>query len=169
MSQQGVEDLAGNEFRVKSNEYKKFTAQAKAGVKGEAFFESLVSDYSLPHHIVGSKDLGIDYMCEWVYGDTPTGILYAVQVKTLSQQNLAIKELGPDSRNRLQRYEIKHKLLKVDKKTRRYRRGLGMPVYHFVIVYSEPDSQSGRFDCYYKRFTPMLTTECISSEDWTAI
>ncbi len=52
--------------------YKKYTAQAKAGIKGESFFEALVSDYSLPHHIVGLKDIGIDYICEWVYGDKPT-------------------------------------------------------------------------------------------------
>jgi hypothetical protein len=75
--------------------YKKYTAQAKAGIKGEAFFEALVSDYSLPHHIVGLKDVGIDYICEWVYGDKPTGLLYAVQVKTLSKQNVVLEDLGP--------------------------------------------------------------------------
>jgi hypothetical protein len=69
-------------------DYKKYTAQAKAAVKGEAFFEALVSDYSVPHHIVGSKDIGIDYICEWVYGDRPTGTLYAVQVRTLSDRSV---------------------------------------------------------------------------------
>ncbi len=150
--------MAGIEFHMTNNEYKQVTAQAKAGIKGEAFFESLVSDYSLPHHIVGSKDLGIDYICEWVYGDRPTGILYAVQVKTLSQQNVKTNDLGPDPRNQLHKYRIKHKRLEINGRTQQYWRGLGMPVYLFVIVYSESHGQGGRFDCYYKRFTPILTT-----------
>lgn len=75
-------------------DYKKYTAQAKAAIKGEAFFEALISDYSVPHHIVGPKDIGIDYIWEWVYGDRPTGILYAVQVKTLSAQYVKLEHLG---------------------------------------------------------------------------
>jgi len=140
------------------NEYKQVTAQAKAGIKGEAFFESLVSDYSLPHHIVGSKDLGIDYICEWVYGDRPSGILYAVQVKTFSQQNVRINDLGRDWRNQLCRYSIGHARLQINARTQRYWRGLGMPVYLFIIVYSESQGHSGRLDCYYQRFAPILTT-----------
>lgn len=137
--------------------YKKFTAQAKAAIKGEAFFEALVSDYSLPNHIVGSKDLGIDYICEWVYGDRPTGILYAVQVKTRSQQNVKLEDLGPHLRcNELHKYRIKNKKLDIDARTLRYWRGLGMPVYLFLVVYSKSDGQGGRLDCFYKRFTPVL-------------
>jgi hypothetical protein len=46
---------------------------------------------------VGSKDLGIEYIGEWVYGNRPTGILYAVQVRTLSQKNVQTNmiEFGP--------------------------------------------------------------------------
>ena len=80
------------------SDYKKYTAQAKAAIKGEAFFETLVSDYSVPHRIKGPKDVGIDYICEWVYGDKPTGILYAVQVKTFSSQNVKPRDLGIKSR-----------------------------------------------------------------------
>lgn len=76
-----------------NNQYKKYTAQAKAGIKGEAFFEALISDYSLPHHIVGSKDLGIDYICEWVYGDKPTGILYAVNGRDKVYQKWSFKSI----------------------------------------------------------------------------
>ncbi|MFH1008275.1 MAG: DUF4365 domain-containing protein [Candidatus Latescibacterota bacterium] len=147
-----------------NNEYKQVTAQAKAGIKGEAFFESLVSDHSLPHHIVGSKDLGIDYICEWIYGDRPSGILYAVQVKTFSQQNVRITDLGPDRRNQLRRYSIEHNYLEIDARTQRYWRGLGMPVYLFVIVYSESQGISGRLDCYYQRFTPILTTNATQEQ-----
>lgn len=149
-----------------NSEYKKFTAQAKAGIKGEAFFEALVSDYSLPHHIVGSKDLGIDYICEWVYGDQPTGVLYAVQVRTLSQQNVELEDLRSESENnKLPRYKISNKLLNIDERTLQYWRGFGMPVYLFVIVYSESHVRDGRFDCYYKRFTSVLTTQKTQDEE----
>jgi len=77
--------------QMTNSDYKKYTAQAKAAIKGEAFFEALISDYSIPHHVVGLKDVGIDYFCEWVYGDKPTGILYAVQVKTLSKRSVRLE------------------------------------------------------------------------------
>ena len=147
-----------------NNEYKQVTAQAKATIKGEAFFESLVSDYSLPHHIVGSKDIGIDYICEWVYGDRPSGILYAAQVKTFSRQNVRIDDRGPDQRNQLRGYSIKHDFLEIDARTQRYWRGLGIPVYLFVVLYSESQSHGGRLDCYYQRFTPMLTTDATQDQ-----
>ncbi len=158
----------GNLFEARSmkdKEYKKFTIQAKAGIKGEAFFEALVSDYSLPHHIVGSKDLGIDYICEWVFENKPTGILYAVQVKTRSQKSVELENLGPNSRlNELCKYRIKGGNLKINELTLRYWQGLGMPVYLFLIVHSEFNDQGGRLDCYYKRFTPILTST-IKQED----
>jgi hypothetical protein len=141
------------------HDYKKYTAQAKASIKGEAFFEALVSDYSVPHHIVGPKDVGIDYICEWVYGDRPTGILYAVQVKTLSVRNVRLKNLGRKERyNELEEYEIVNSNLYIDDRTLQYWRGFGMPVYLFVIIYSEPLDQGGQLDCFYKRFTVVLTT-----------
>jgi hypothetical protein len=141
------------------SDYKKYTAQAKAAIKGEAFFEALVSDYSLPHHIVGPKDVGIDYICEWVYGDRPTGILYAVQVKTLSAHYVQPEPLGPKKGfNELNEYRIVNPHLHIDERTLQYWRGLGIPVYLFAIVYYEPISQGGQLDCFYKRFTPVLTT-----------
>lgn len=144
---------------MKDNGYKEFTAQAKAAIKGEAFFEALISDYSIPHHIVGSKDLGIDYICEWVYGDRPTGLLFAVQVKTRSKHNVGLENLGIHLRfNELQKYRIKSGMLEINEKTMRYWRGLGMPVYLFVIVYSDSDDHGGQLDCFYKRFTPVLTS-----------
>lgn len=145
---------------MKDIKNKEFTAQAKASIKGEAFFESLVSDYSIPHHIVGLKDVGIDYICEWVYGDRPTGILYAVQVKTFSQPNFSkkyVKANGLDSRNQLDKYRIKHNLLNIRVTTQEYWRGLGIPIYLFVIVCSKTQGHYNTFDCYYKRFTSILT------------
>jgi hypothetical protein len=141
------------------SDYKKYTAQAKAAIKGEAFFEALISDYSVPHHIVGPKDVGIDYICEWAYGDKPTGILYAVQVKTISVRHTKLEYLGPKVRlNQLDEYKIKNPNLHIDERTLQYWRGLGMPIYLFAIIHSEPLGQAGQLDCYYKRFTPILTT-----------
>jgi hypothetical protein len=99
-------------------DHKKYTAQAKAGIKGEAFFETLVSDYCIPHHIVGPKDVGIDYICEWVYGDRPTGILFAVQVKTLSAHGVRLEPIGPNKRfNELIGYRITNTHLTIDERT----------------------------------------------------
>jgi len=141
-------------------DYKKYTAQAKAAIKGEAFFEALVSDYSIPHHIVGSKDIGLDYICEWVYGDKPTGILYAVQVKTLSAHCVKLEPLGPKTGfNDLMEYRIVNPHLHIDERTLQYWRGLGMPVYLFAIIHTEPFGEGGQLDCYYQRLAPMLTTE----------
>ena len=146
-----------NEIRM--TEYKKYTAQAKAAIKGEAFFESIVSDYSIPHHISGPKDIGIDYFCEWVYGDKPSGILYAVQVKTLAKRNVKIKSLGINTGlNELAKFDINNQHLHINAITLDYWRGLGIPVYLFAVIYSDSSDESEKIDCYYKRFTQSLTT-----------
>jgi hypothetical protein len=64
------------------DDYKKYTESARRGIKGEAFFESLVVDHAIPHRIARQNDLGIDFLCEWIYGDCPKGILFLAQVKT---------------------------------------------------------------------------------------
>ncbi len=144
------------------NEYKKYTLQARRGIKGEAFFESLVCDYSIPHHIVGPKDLGIDYFCEWVHGDKPTGVLYAVQVKTYSKETANLKYVGIEKDlNGLAKYEIHNSHLNVGRKTLTYWQSLGMPVYIFVVVQTIVDGGKEQLDCYYKRFAPILTGNTI--------
>jgi hypothetical protein len=145
---------------MSEDKYKKYTIQAKRSIKGEAFFESLISDYSIPHSILGPKDIGIDYICEWVYGDKPTGILFAVQVKTLSGENVRIKPLGKENLNELEKYELINPHLIIDDRTIHYWKGLGMPVYLFAVIQSimktEPNE---KLECYYRRFTPVLTTQ----------
>ena len=64
------------------DDYKKYTESARRGIKGEAFFESLVVDHAIPHRIARQNDLGIDFLCEWTYQDRPSGILFLAQVKT---------------------------------------------------------------------------------------
>lgn len=136
--------------------YKKYTIQAKTGIKGEYFFGSLVSDYCIPHKINGSKDLGLDYICEWVYNDRPTGVLFAVQVKTFSEETAKPKLLEEfDKYNHLKKYEIKNHNFNIDEKTLFYWKGFGIPIYLFAICLNS----EGNMDCYYKRFTPILTKE----------
>ncbi len=50
-------------------DYKKYTESARRGIKGEAFFESLVVDHAIPHRIARQNDLRIDFLCEWIYRD----------------------------------------------------------------------------------------------------
>ncbi len=143
-----------------SSEYKKYTVQARRGIKGEAFFESLVSDYCIPHHVIGPKDIGVDYICEWVYGDRPTGVLFAVQIKTFSEETVRLEFVAVEKGlNELDKYEIHNSHLVIDERTLHYWQGLGMPVYLFVIIQGCTDAGEEKLDCYYKRFTPILTKE----------
>jgi len=83
-----------------------------------------------------------------------------VQVKTFSQDNIKPKhEINNPGYNGLERYSIKHDFLDIKEDTLDYWHGLGMPVYLFVIIYPE-------FDCYYKRFTPILTTQKRQDEEY---
>ena len=140
--------------------HKKYTVQARTGIKGEAFFEALIADYSLPHHIVGPKDIGIDYICEWVYGDEPTGILYAVQVKTFPERIAKPQHIGVESRlNGLEKYRIANPNLTIGNETLHYWKGFGMPVYLFAVVQTAAtEERDEQLDCYYKRFTSVLTS-----------
>ena len=54
----------------------------RIGYRGEAYLEFIMSMHCLMHIIAGYKDLGIDYLCEWLVGDNPTRILFGIQVKT---------------------------------------------------------------------------------------
>lgn len=148
-----------------NDEYKKYTLQARRGIKGEAFFESLTCEHSIPHHVVGPKDLGIDYFCEWTYGDRPTGILYAAQVKTFSDRTAKPEFVGiEEGLNYLRRHRIPNSNLRVTGKTLRYWRGLGIPVYLFAVVQASDGNRGHHLDCYYKRFTPILTADEVQPE-----
>ena len=131
---------------------KQYTKNAQLGNKGEAFFESLVSDYCLPHRIVAPKDLGVDFICEWVYGEKPTGILFAVQVKTVTAQ---AEKTGTDKdKNGLDEFKISNSTLTIDPKTLNYWKRLGLPTYLFAIL-----SENEVLNCFYRRFTTVLTLE----------
>lgn len=139
----------------------KFTDQAKTCIKGEAFFESLMGEYAIPHHIAGAKDVGADYLCEWSHGNEPSGILFVVQVKSfnVTARNRP-KSLGhrTPSLNALEAFSIVNSNLAVKESTLDYWRRLALPTYLFVVAHTrgghgKPHQRS----MYYKRFTPVLT------------
>lgn len=137
-----------------NSETKIFTIQAQTGIKGEAFFEMLVSNHCIPHQISGLKDIGIDYMCQWINGNTPTGLLFLVQVKCFNAKNGTIESIKKDERyNFLEKYKITNsKNLELDDRTLTYLASFGLPTYLFVVVINDNKQN----DCYYQRLTPIL-------------
>lgn len=132
---------------------KKYIKATRRGIRGEAFFESLVSDHCVPIQIVGLKDIGIDYICQWVANDKPTELFFAVQVKTFAQTKRTTPKLvQTDPNNGLKEYRITNPNFKVDSATLSHWQTFGMPVYLFAIR-----ENNGNLTCYYKRFTRFLT------------
>ena len=58
----------------------------RIGNRGEAYLEFILSRHCLMHKIAGYKDVGIDYLCEWLVEDSPTRILFGIQVKNVRYQ-----------------------------------------------------------------------------------
>jgi hypothetical protein len=141
-------------------DYKKYTQQARRGIKGEAFFESLIVDHAIPHRIARQNDLGVDFLCEWICGDRPTGILFVAQVKSTTTAQITPHQTSPQHvQNKLEAYTLRG-AEKVDERTINYWKGLGLPAFLFYIV---EDEETGNLDCFYKRCTPLL--DGYSSED----
>ena len=132
----------------------KYAANAKTCIKGEAFFESLIAEYAIPHHIEGPKDIGVDYICEWANGDAPTGILFAAQVKTYEvKKKSAPKSMGVinPTHNALEAFSICNTNLTIKQSTLDYWTGLGLPAYLFVVALTK-----GGRSLYYKRYSRIL-------------
>ena len=138
---------------MNSQKSKKYTEQAKLGIKGEAFFESIICEHAIPHHVEGLKDIGIDFICQWVHGTIPTSVFFAVQVKTFgSGDNQPIKERC-NPLNRLDEFKIDYKGLWMNPSTRKYWQALNMPVYLFAVY---DDGTGGLLESFYKRYTPII-------------
>lgn len=138
-------------------DYKKYTENARRGIKGEAFFESLIVDYAIPHRIARQNDLGVDFLCEWIAGYRSTGILFLAQVKSTTDGSVKVEPLGSLDYNNCEIYELKGAtgIAKVDERTLKYWKGIGLPAYMFIIIESKANGASN-LDCYYKRYTPLL-------------
>lgn len=133
-----------------------YTAQLSN--RGESHLASSLSDFALVHKVAGSNDLGIDYFCEWTYGNEPTQTLFAIQVKT-PEKELQEEVINDSSRlNRLKEVQLKinygdswRNYCPIEDKTITYWKGFNIPIYLFVL------KQAGSsFIYYYKRFTPLL-------------
>ena len=64
----------------------------------------------------------------------------------------------------VERYEIHNANLRVQENTLRYWQGLGLPTYLFAVVQVVSDGGKEHLDCYYKRFTAILTADTIRKE-----
>ena len=145
------------------DDYKKYTESARRGIKGEAFFESLIVDHVIPHRIARQNDLGIDFLCEWIYGDHPTGILFLVQVKATTSDIVKPEFDCPSRLNLLRTYTLTG-ADKVDERTINYWKGLGLPAFLFIVIENRSIGEC-HLDCYYKRYTSLL----VSMQLWTII
>jgi len=125
----------------------KYIKSKQIGNKGEAFFESLISEYAIAHKIDSSKDVGLDFLCEWVFGQNPTQLLFGIQVKTRNDKSFRlIKEKS--NLNLLPEYKSSF-IIKKD--TLDYWRGFDFPVFLFVI-----NIENEKINCFYKRYTSIL-------------
>lgn len=125
----------------------RYLKSAQIGNKGEAFFESLISEYAIPHKVVGSKDVGLDFLCEWVHGEKPTQLLFGAQVKTRTNKKL---ELVREESKLNQLREFKGGFsIKPD--TLGYWKGFDFPIFLFLV-----NIKGKNMICFYRRYTPIL-------------
>jgi len=139
---------------------KKYIKTRQLGNRGEAFFEALITHYALVHKITGSKDIGLDFLCEWICGSQPTQLLFGVQIKTRSADTLkSIKSYGKSRLNWLEQFKING--VPVDKDTLDYWRGFDFPIFLFLII-----ENGNELNCFYKRYTPILQGLSKQSEEY---
>lgn len=138
----------------------KYVRSKQIGNKGEAFFESLISEYAIVHKIDASKDVGLDFLCEWVHGERPTQLLFGVQVKTRYNKKI---ELIKERRSRLNLLMEYKASFKIKEQTLNYWRGFDFPVFLFLINIKGKDKKN--IDCYYKRYTPILHGKIKESDE----
>lgn len=117
------------------------------GNMGEAFVESVLSEYAIVHKIDGSKDVGLDMLCEWVKREKPTQLLFGIQVKTT--RKMLKTKVKTNGANFLDGYK-KH--ISVGKATLEYWSGFDFPVFVFLVTVAENETKI----LYYKRYTSIL-------------
>jgi hypothetical protein len=97
-----------------------------------------------------------------VFEDKPSGILFGVQIKTLSDKRTKPKPYGISALNGLEQYKIGSSKLRMAESTLIYWKAFGLPIYLFAILL-EGKGEDEVLNCYYERFTPILTER--SSQD----
>lgn len=129
----------------------KYLKSKQIGNKGEAFFENLVSENAIAHKIDTSKDIGLDFLCEWVHNEKPTHLFFGVQVKTRSNKKIKLLDEKRCNRNLLMKYGCS---FKIKEKTLKYWEGFDFPIFLFFVNISGKNGED--IDCFYKRYTPVL-------------
>lgn len=114
------------------------------GNKGEALVESVLSEYAIVHKIDGSKDVGIDMICQWVNGEKPTQLMFGVQVKTLNTKLELRRKIS-----RLNLLEEYKGSVSIKQSTLDYWKGFDFPVFVFLV-----DLKTSKI--FYKRYTSIL-------------
>lgn len=114
------------------------------GNKGEALLESMLSDYAIVHRVDGSKDVGIDMICEWVNGERPTQLMFGVQVKTLD-----VKLHLKNRKSKINFLEEYRGSISIKQTTLDYWRGFDFPVFVFLVNLKNSK-------IYYKRYTSIV-------------
>lgn len=125
----------------------KYTKQKKKGNIGEALVQYLLSDFSLVHKIDGSNDVGNDFICELINDESPTNLLFYVQVKYTNRKPTIKKE------------------------TLEYWKTSPIPVYLFWLKDRAGGSpvtpeEFSRAEIKYKRYTPIVHKNRHRNEDF---
>lgn len=124
-----------------------YMKKKQLGNKGEAKVEVVLSENALVHRIDGTKDIGLDMLCEWVSGEESTQLLFGVQVKTRSRAKL--KSIQEQSSLNLLKELSGSANIQIEEKTLDYWRGFNFPVFLFLVDPSD-------WKIYYKRYTSIL-------------
>lgn len=125
-----------------STNFPKYTAEKRKGNIGEALVQYLLSDFCLVHKIDGSNDIGNDFICELIRDQSPTNLLFYVQVKYTKQKP------------------------RIKKATFEYWKTSPIPVFVFWIKDNPPIGGSlisanhfENVEKKYKRYTPVIHNE----------
>jgi hypothetical protein len=136
------------------NNLPKVPESFRIGNRGEAFLEFIMSKHCLMHKLAGYKDVGIDYLCEWLVGNSPTRILFGIQVKSSDMSNVELESLGRNTKlNGLEKFRFTKTTPSwgIRRETINYWFGFEIPLYLFFVLRS-----NSSFNCYYQRLTPIL-------------
>lgn len=126
----------------------------RIGNRGESFLEFIMSKHCLMNKVVGHRDVGVDYICEWLNGDTPSRIIFGIQVKTTEREDVEVISKGINRRlNELEKVELKPAPFDIEETTFEYWKGLNIPLYLFLV---KKENDENTFNTYYARLTPVL-------------
>lgn len=120
-----------------------YTRQKMKGNIGEAFVQYVLSKFALVHKIDGSNDIGNDFICELIRDQSPTNLLFYVQVKYMQRRP------------------------QVSQTTLEYWKSSPIPVYlfwlkdhpHALTIHEQGQYFLESIDKKYKRFTPLIHEE----------